>query len=60
MKQQQVTDGHLSIQGLAGLHPCQSALAALQVLDHHLAKSIAHVHLDALIIFGELHLHMRY
>ena len=41
---------YLRIQRLADLHSCQGALASLQVLNHHLAKSIAHVHLDTQII----------
>lgn len=38
--------GHLSFQRVAELCSCQGALTTLQVLDHHLAKPIAHVHLD--------------
>ena len=38
--------GYLRVQGSTGLYSCQGALPALQVLDHHLAKSITHVHLD--------------
>lgn len=37
---------HLRVQRLAGLHAGQGAVAALQVLDHHLAEAVAHVHLD--------------
>lgn len=36
---------HLRAQRLAGLHSCQATVASLQVLDHHLAKSVTHVHL---------------
>lgn len=37
---------YLSFQRVAELCSCQGALTTLQVLDHHLTKSIAHVHLN--------------
>jgi len=43
--------GYLRVKRLAGLHSGQGALTPLQVLDHHLAKSITHVHLHAQTVF---------
>lgn len=41
-----VRRGYLSFQRLTELCSCQGALTTLQVLDHHLAEPIAHVHLN--------------
>lgn len=38
---------NLRLQGLAGLRSCEAAVASLQILDHHLAESVVHVHLEA-------------
>ena len=46
-------DGYLRVQRVASFHSCQGALTTTQVLDHHLAKSIVHVHLCTWIMLGE-------